>query len=171
MQRLWGDTPNIGTQVAEFSRTYFLSVAIVLGTVVSAYDWALFNFDRVCDGATEASPGEYNVKIFDKLNYTEYDGVINVNFDKTVRVCNTERCCQQVGFRYPPIPSRFEDDDFKWMTNGQRIVTGLCGWFSVVVLVVFFLFAFGHSLWNRFINVFVGSFDVRNLNIRYFFFF
>lgn len=96
IQRLWSDLPNIGTQVAEFSRKYFLSFAIVAGTVVSAYDWALFNFDRVCDGFENATAGNYDVTIFDKGGGEEgYLGKIDV-IDKAARVCNTDTCCQQV---------------------------------------------------------------------------
>ncbi len=66
------------------------------GTVVSAYDWALFNFDRVCDSSENVKAGNYEVLIFDKggggEGYLEKIDVIG----KAARVCNRDTCCQQV---------------------------------------------------------------------------
>ena len=172
-QRLWGTVPNVGTEVAEFSRKYFISFAVVAGTVVSAYDWALFNFDRVCNGDTGFEKGTYNVDIISKYGeqFNEYNVEIATNATITVkdevidipraRVCNDDKCCQNVGFAWPPIPSQFESEEFLWMTDGQRIVTTAFGWFTAVVLVSWIIMTFGGAVVSFFKAFFVGGFDVR----------
>jgi len=49
------------------------------------------------------------------------------------------------------------------MTDGQRIVTSFCGWLSVVVVVVFFFGAFGHTLWTRITSIYIGGADKSRL--------
>ena len=151
--------------MAEFSRSYFLPLAIVAGTAVSAYDWALYNFDRICDGegmSAIVADSPFNVTVFDHLTQNSRNEEISVSSTNFVRVCNEERCCQEVNFSWPPIPSRFESNDFKFMTQNQRFITSITGWLSVVVVVGFFLAAFGHTLWLGFKKLFfIGTIDVR----------
>lgn len=172
-QRLWGSVPNVGTRVAEFSRKYFISFAVVAGTVVSAYDWALFNFDRVCNGNTAFESGTYDVNIISKYGEKFNEENVEITTTATVtvkdkvfdiptaRVCNDDRCCQNVGFAWPPIPSQFEMDDFTWMTDGQRIVTTTFGWFSVVVLISWIIMTFGRATISFLKAFFFGGFSVR----------
>ncbi len=165
--RIWSDVPNIGTQVAEFSRKYFLSFAIVLATIVASYDWALFNFDRVCDGETPFESGNYVVTIYDKdqnkpLDQREQRNVpITVNSENSnaVRVCNEERCCQQIRFTFPAVPGLVQTDEFHWMSDGQALISRCFGWFSVAVLVGFFLSVFGNTLYTYFKSLVIANYD------------
>lgn len=165
--RIWGDVPYIGSQIAQFSRQYFLSFAIVAGTVVSAYDWALFSFDRVCEGKggeVNNNLGTFEAKIYKKAN--DFEAVttdITVTSNATVRVCREDKCCQEVGFQWPPVSENFESDDFAWMSPGQRTVTSVFGWLSVVAVITFFLGAFGHTAWTRFKTFFRGGIDESEL--------
>lgn len=163
--------PNVGTQVAEFSRKYFISFACVAGTVVSAYDWALFNFDRVCDGEGFFEEGTYDVKITSKYGGSSFAEITtNATYTPTgsripkARVCNEDRCCQNVGLSWPPIPSEFETEDFKWMTDGQREVTTVFGWFSVVFLIGWIIITFGRTILAVLKSFFIGGFKVSRRN-------
>lgn len=159
--------PYIGSQIAQFSRQYFLTFAIVAGIVISAYDWALFKFDRVCRGEEgEASTGEFVVNFFGNTDRIDLlKSPITVESTDTVRVCKKDKCCQEVGFQWPPIPERFESEEFQWMSPGQQLVTRFFGWLSVVAVVVFFVGAFGHTIWTRFSHFFIGGIDVRESSI------
>jgi len=153
--RLWGAAPALGTQMAEFSRKYFLSLAVVIGVIISAYDWALFNFDRVCLSDVPVDKGTYAVTIKGE-NMFSY---IDVTQETAVRVCKDSVCCEEIGFKFPPIPSLLENDEFKWMTNKQREISQIYGLFSAVVLIVFLVGTFGNTLWNAFQSLFVGRYE------------
>jgi len=164
--RIWSDRPNIGTQVAEFSRKYFLSFAIVAGIVVASYDWALFNFDRVCNGETSFESGSYTVKIFDKdQNKDEEDRVreetifVNSENSNAVRVCNSDRCCQNIGLTFPPVPRFVETEEFSWMSDGQKLVSGCFGWFGLAVLVIFLLTVFGNTVYVFIKSLVTANYD------------
>lgn len=169
---MWGDVPNIGTQVAEFSRKYFLSFAIVAGTLISAYDYGLYNFDRVCHGKGPSfSGGTYDVTIVSKEERfgSNLKRSIEVAYSSNgVRVCNGQKCCQQVGLAWPPVPSRLQpDDDFTWMTDGQKTISTIFGGLSAFVVVAFLLGVFGHTIWTRVSSYFlkISINQVRNLAI------
>ena len=94
---------------------------------MSSYDWALFKFDRICKGEGD-----------------------------TVRVCTAEKCCQEVGTSFPPIPNRFQDVDFKWMDEEQEQISMIYGWTSFALVIGFLVITFGESMVNLFISMFKG---------------
>ena len=122
--------------------------------MVSAYDWALFRFDRVCKGETSFdNQGPYQ-------NYTGTAGVAPFYLQDTnaVRVCDASTCCQNVGLKWPPVPGIIETDDFKWMSDEQRDLTRVYGWTSFVVVVSFFVLSFGRDVVTYIMSLFVGMY-------------
>ena len=62
--RIWGWTPIIGSELAVFSRRFFFSGAALAYCMVSAYAYAQFPYDNICDPieATDFDfSGIYNV--------------------------------------------------------------------------------------------------------------
>jgi len=67
--RIWRRAPAIGPNLARISRRYFFSIALVVFICSSAFAWAQFPYDNVCDkiGSTErVLQMEYiNVRLLD----------------------------------------------------------------------------------------------------------
>lgn len=53
--RIWRRAAAIGPRLARISRRYFFTLAVMVFIVSSAYSWAQFPYDNVCDkeGSTE----------------------------------------------------------------------------------------------------------------------
>jgi len=49
-KRIWARAPLIGTRLARFTQTYFLSTLLVIFAVAASYLWAGFQFNNVCLG-------------------------------------------------------------------------------------------------------------------------
>lgn len=47
--RVWAPTASLGANLATFSRRYFFTGALIAFVIASAYSWAQFPFDNVCD--------------------------------------------------------------------------------------------------------------------------
>lgn len=161
--RIWSSAPYIGSKLAAFSRRYYFSFAIVAGIIVSAYDWALFKFDRICYGQDETNfaSGNYSViKYFTDSSSSSAAETISVTNPNSYRVCNSQGdCCQQIKFRFPPIPSRAQlSSEFRWMTNEQEDLSTIYGYTSLAVLIAFVVFAFGGSIINFIVHFFKGTY-------------
>ena len=46
LMRAWARTPQVGPQIAEFARNYFIPLAIVMMAIISAYFWSGFPYDK-----------------------------------------------------------------------------------------------------------------------------
>merc|ERR1712038_1126192 len=138
------------------------SLAIVAATVVASYDWAQFNFDRVCIGQTSFGSGTYNVTIFENNRDNESPPTrnerIDVSSSTTVRVCDETTCCQEIGrLKWPPIPRIVQHNpDFIWMTEGQEKIVSIFGWFSVLVVASFLIGVFGNTV-RTYVNSLVST--------------
>ena len=62
--------------LANFSRRYFFSLAVVVGAIVCAYDWTQYPFDRICEISSDIAEGK---------NVTNYTINGNGPFNSTVQ--------------------------------------------------------------------------------------
>lgn len=142
--RLWGWRPMAGPQLAKFSRRYFLSGALLAFVVVSAYAWAQFPFDNICDpvAANSGFAGDYSqVQL---LNGTTVES-ITVTQDTDVQYCS-QSWRDADNFPFPPTSRRLEDEDMKYMTESQRVLTNLYGWTAFVAVFGYLVLVFGSDI-------------------------
>jgi hypothetical protein len=55
--RIWSWTPLIGSELAVFSRRFFFNAAALAFCIVSAYVFAQFPYDNLCDPTNDATTG------------------------------------------------------------------------------------------------------------------
>lgn len=72
------------------------------------------------------------------------------------RVCNDKECCQEIGISFPPVPTRFESETFKYMDEDQRLNSQIFGWTSTALIGIFLVFAFGGNLLKYIYSLFRG---------------
>jgi len=126
---------------------------------VSAYDWALFNFDRVCEGQGSFDATNESIQVT-AYGPTPDPTSIIVTSTETHRVCTSEgSCCQKVDFKWPPVPSLFQSEEFSWMSNDQETLSHIYGWTSCGVVVIFFFVIFGITAIRWFLSLFVGRYE------------
>jgi len=150
IMRIWSSAPYIGPKLSTFSRKYFLIPAIIIGALVCAYDFSQFPYDRICAGVT-TSQGEFAIENFRDSKGNNASDVIGQNDNivvqnETVRVCNEKKCCQEIGFDFPPIPEVLQSDEFNYMSDDQENISLVYGWTSVGLIVAFAVIAFGGAL-------------------------
>lgn len=160
--RIWSSAPYIGSSLATFSRLYYFSFAIVAGIVVSAYDWALFNFDRVCFGEDETNfaAGDYTVTKYFGNSTVDSGETISVTNPNSFRVCKSNGdCCQQIKLKFPPVPRQAQSNpEFQWMTEEQETLSTIYGYTSMAALIAFLVIAFGGTIVNFLIRFFKGTY-------------
>lgn len=122
--RTWRSAPYFGTQLADFSMKYFIWLAIVLGALVSAFDFVYFPFDHVCDATNDQDAAIYeNIAVTNvTANGEEVEGNLTMAGGSFARVCSENTCCQEnVVFRKLGFfkPWRIEGDNFQWMSDEQ----------------------------------------------------
>lgn len=149
--RIWTWVPSIGSELAEFSRRYFFSGSVLAFVLVSAYAWAQFPYDNLCDpvNATTGASGTYL--------YIDENGVIEptvVTQDTVVAFCSQSWLDAPV-FPFPPT-SRLQPPGLTWMTSSQVVLTGIYGLTSLVILVLFVAFYFGSAVWRFVLSWFRG---------------
>jgi hypothetical protein len=153
--RIWGWSPRIGPELARFSRRYFFSGAVLAFALVSAYAWAQFPYDNVCDPRTNVQYGKagvyYNVAVGPPGHKGAYlIPSVNVTQDTAVVFCSQER--RHADKSFPPT-SNIQPKRSKWMGNQQETLTDIYGWTAVVAVVGFIRVFFGKT-----IVTFIGSF-------------
>jgi len=84
-----------------------------------------------------------------------YEKPLVIASDKA-RVCNTQECCQEIGTRFPPVPSVFETKEFYWMTEDQERLSKIFGWTSVGLLIAFAVIVFGGNILKLIMSLFKG---------------
>lgn len=75
--RIWRRGPAIGPHLARISRRYFFSAALVVFICSSAFTWAQFPYDNVCDKEGEGSTERLSQKKFDNVRLLD-GSVVNV---------------------------------------------------------------------------------------------
>jgi len=158
--RMWRSAPFIGAQLADFSVKYFFTLALALTFYASAFDWAYFRFDRVCDGETDAVSGEYILNEGDPITIGEGT--------RSVRVCDDGSCCQEKyeRFSFLNVPSQVQTNDFSWMSGEQEDVSSIYGWTAFVAVIVFLVVTFGQTVITAVLSLFRGTYSPDG-NVQY----
>jgi hypothetical protein len=162
LMRIWGWSPELGAELARFSRRYFFSGAVVAYFLVSAYAWAQFPYDNVCDpvNATYSAPATYvNVLAPADEPALKY---ITVTQDTEVVYCPQSWRLYN-GFPFPPT-SRLQPDGLQWMHGTQETLVNLYGWTACVVAALFIVSFFGTAIVNFLLSWFRGIYVAANQN-------
>ena len=159
--RIWGYSPSLGSEVAQFSRKYFFSGAILAYAIISAYAWAGFPYDSLCpveDVADQSAAGIYtNVTI--SSNLVEDPQTIPVTQPTFFKFCGQNwRAFEGLGF--PPISGK-QSSDAKWMTENQEVLADIYGWTAVAFLTGFIVLFFGSGIVKYFQSWFRGVYQSR----------
>jgi hypothetical protein len=159
--RIWSWSPNIGSELAKFSRRYFYSGALLAYFLASAYAWAQFPYDNLCD------PTE-DYRAYGKSRQYAYrteSGEIEfttVNQDWAVQFCNQNWLGAYV-FPFPPTP-RLQPPTLKWMDASQAQLTTVYGWTAVLAVVVFVVIFFGSAITRYIFSWFRGMYRPKGQN-------
>lgn len=131
LMRTWKRAPNVGQEVAVFSRQYFLSTACVFLVFMSSFYWSAFPFDNLCP--TEEDVGNVAAEYAGSYKLNGIDEVVTVEDDSNVwQFCNQDFILR--GFDYPGVA-----EYGAWMTEEQRLLSKLFGWTSIVVITLVLL--------------------------------
>ena len=156
LMRIWSNTALIGSELARFSRHYFFSGAVLAYAVVSAYAWAGFPYDNLCDSD--------NTELFNEttLNITLGDGVteeeIPVKSHRKVLFCDQSFSAFN-GFLFPPTSGKQPDDGRFWMSDSQETLSDLYGYVALVAVILFIVFFFGAAIVNWLFSWFKGVYN------------
>jgi hypothetical protein len=129
--RTWGPEPDLGGEVADFSRNYFFTAALVVFALMQSYNFAGWPFDNACETLNGVQP-EY-------LGTTDAITGEGVPVQITIRQGDIDYFyCLQDMLRFQPrafpaIPA-FQTDGGEWMSADQEKVAYLMGWTSVAVI-------------------------------------
>lgn len=132
----------VGSELAQFSRRYFFSGALLAYVLVSAYAWAQFPYDNLCDPENPTVTG-----LSGTYDYVTADGTttsVTVTQDYPVVFCR-QSWLEADGFPFPPTP-KLQPEGLKWMNASQERLTTIYGWTSVAALVGFIVIFFGSAI-------------------------
>ncbi|GKY95608.1 hypothetical protein MPSEU_000522100 [Mayamaea pseudoterrestris] len=162
LMRIWGWNPELGSELASFSRRYFFSGAVVAYFLVSAYAWAQFPYDNVCDSvnSTYVAPATY-VNILAPPNVPSLQS-ITVTQEAAVVFCS-QSWRSYDGFSFPPTP-RLQPEGLTWMRGTQEALTILYGWTACIVAALFIVFFFGTGIVNFSLSWVRGVYEAANQN-------
>jgi len=157
--RIWAWSANIGSELAEFSRRYFFSGAMLAYVLVSAYAWMQFPYDNLCDPdqPTQVRTGDYVSKTSDGSTT-----VTRVEQSTAMVFCH-QSWIRLDGFPFPPT-SRLQPPGKTWMRGSQDTLTNVYGWFSVGALVGFIIYFFGAAIARFFTSWFRGVYTPTGQN-------
>jgi hypothetical protein len=129
LQRSWSKAPRLGTETARFSRKYFTTIAVVLGSISSAYAYFQSPFTQLCDCSEDESCAVSDTSFQDVLllNGTTISS-IETSSNQAVKFYN------HYIRPFPPVPDR--QGPVSWMNYGQEWLSKLTCNLSVVVVYV-----------------------------------
>ena len=140
LMRTWQRSPHVSTEISEYSRKFFFSLACIFLVVMSSFYWAAFPFDNLCrvdDPMTNVSyAGLYTINVTDTYGETIGTENITVNAtDPVYRFCNQDFILRTGGGYYFPYIYREDvEGGGEWMTEDQKFLTSIYGWTSVGIL-------------------------------------
>lgn len=158
--RVWGWTPLIGSELAQFSRRYFFSGSVVTFALVSAFAWAQFPYDNLCvpqdDISGEDFSGTYPVTL---PNGTASTVEVTDKFKTSYVSCDQDWRKIWRGddgiFPLPATGIRLQRDD-EWMPGSQEDLTAVYGWTALFVAIGFVVVFFGTAIRNFVLSYFKG---------------
>jgi len=158
LQRVWGPSPTVGAGVAELSRDYFFTLALLVYAIILAYFYSGFPFDNVCDtGSTVTS--DY-VGTFSAVTSDDAATAVEITIGSDESLY--QYCLQDLlryasnglGTAFPAIPS-YQPEGHEWMTSGQETGSSLLGWSSVAVLIITVMIIVNRSVFAILRNFFL----------------
>lgn len=144
--RIWGFSPFVGSEVAQFSRRYFFSGSVLAFVILSSYAWAGFPYDNLCDVVNNPKTGA-NRTYEDFQSYSkeiEDLQIVVVEQNEYVRFCGQSWKFFK-GLPFPAVSSK-QPDGYEWMGESQTILTDIFGWTSVFFLIAFIVLFFGTAI-------------------------
>jgi len=133
--RNWAPSPALGSQIAEMSRVYFFSAAVIACAIMSSYNFASFPYDNACkldDTVSGAYVGSFSGRTAagDPVAFSVSEG------DDTFKFCNQD----MLRYSPPAFPAvrGMQPEGGEWMGPGQDF-TIIFGWTSVAIMVWIFL--------------------------------
>jgi hypothetical protein len=159
LMRTWKRPTQLGTQISEFSRRYFFSLAIVAMAILSSYYWASFPFDNLCLNENDGSlysdlSGNFTLALAsDPIEIKALDGS-----ESSYRYCPQDFVRGGAKERSFPFVSKYQREGGEWMADDQEIVADIYGWSAVCVISIVVL----SFLWCWYIAVrgmFRGTYD------------
>ena len=162
LMRIWGWSPELGSELASFSRRYFFSGSVVAYFLVSAYAWAQFPYDNVCDPVDPVyrAPASYiNVLVPPEETDLRY---LTVTQGTEVVFCPQSWRAYD-GFPFPPT-ARLQPEGLKWMRGTQEDLADLYGWTACIVAALFVVFFFGSAIINFLLSWVRGVYIAANQN-------
>jgi len=128
--RTWGRMPKVGKEIADFQRRYLLNVAVIFLGVMSAYTYASFPYDNLCEFSDSGSGATYKFCDQDLLS----------------------------AWKFPPLPS-FQPEGQEWMTPNQTILVRYYSVLAVFILVGGLYASFGGGCFECLSSLFRGSYE------------
>ena len=140
LMRSWQRSPHVSTEISEYSRKFFFSMACIFLVTMSSFYWAAFPFYNLC--LVEDPPANYTYAGVHTFNVTDLWGDNPQTFNRTVyptdpvyRYCNQDFILRvQDEYYFPFIYREGVEGGGEWMTEDQRFLTSIYGWTSVGIL-------------------------------------
>lgn len=174
LMRSWQRAPSVGSEIAAFSRQYFLSAACIVLAAMSSFYWAAFPFDNLCESNYPYRGVEEEVSIDTEI----YPFSNNANFTVTsstqmYRFCNQDFILGKYPPRFP-FWHRDVEDHGEWMTEEQKVLSNLFGATSIAVIAlvgVKYVYGLGQKVKKQFHREHefaaedqgISFYDVRNI--------
>mmetsp|Transcript_2051 Transcript_2051/g.3256 ORF Transcript_2051/g.3256 Transcript_2051/m.3256 type:complete len:974 (-) Transcript_2051:276-3197(-) len=155
--RIWRPAPQLGNEVAEFSREYFFPVVVLALALVNGYLYAMFPYDNVCetdDLAGTRYAGNYSYTPTDDPDAT-------VHFTVAEGDALWEHCKQNiVSEHYFPLTSDVaQPEGSEWMTDEQEDVVDILGWNAVAILIVVVMLKYFWSTIDYIVSWFKSTYE------------
>jgi hypothetical protein len=151
----------LGPELSRFSRKYFFAGAFVAYVLISAYAWAQFPYDNVCDSQNQTYVKPQTYVVTQTLKGKPFQRNITVDEQFEVEFCR-QNWQNALGGFFPPTPRM--QGDLKWMSGSQPLLATIYGWTGCIVAVLFVLFWFGRTIVNTVMSLFRGTSTPRGQN-------
>jgi len=128
--------------------------------LVSAYAWAQFPYDNLCDPVNPENTGYNGV-----YTYIDQEGEaqqVTVEQDTPVVFCN-QNWWEYEGFFFPPT-SGVQPEGLRWMRGTQEQLADIYGWSSVAAVVIFVVGFFGNAITRFLLSWFRGVTEPQGQN-------
>lgn len=158
--RSWQKAPNVGADTAHFSRKYFSTAAIVIGTIGGGYAYARSPFTFLCsctDGFCNALPNATTFTNVTLLN-NEVVGVVETASEDSY-------FCEQQYVGFPPTPN-VQEYSLQWMTPSQERLTEIFGVFCLVVVAIYLVYALFSPVIKLALSLVKGVYEPRGIDQR-----
>jgi hypothetical protein len=123
--RLWGWNPQLGAELATFSRKYMILGCLAVFAIVSSFIFAQFPYDNVCDPPdprTGVAGGYAGVTLANgqlvNEGVTGSEGIVVVNQDTSVVFCDQSRAGSDE-FWFPATKRVQGDGSLTWFSDEQ----------------------------------------------------